>query len=232
MNRRQVSWRNLFSEAGIRCPRCRSTGCARGHGWWFRKRVTDLSTGEVFVDLPICRVVFCDGSTQSLWPAEVWRGRATITSVVEAMVHTEEEGVESAWEWCRAGTGEEDRVVSRRTLCRWREAVKQRLIPSATSWIRDLKLPASPEDQVKYLLDGLSLADLLSFRTAMGCAMLDKAPRHSGNPVANSSARPVPGRLDSPSPHETPRPRRPRGSWSTRSPRGSPPRPLSGGPKA
>ena len=215
-------------EAGVRCPQCRSTRCARFHGWWRRKRVIDLSTGEVFADLLICRVIFCDSSTHSLRPAELWRGRATITSVVEAVLHVVTEGTEAAWEWSRAG----GRITSRRTLRRWRKAVERRLIPSAISWACELVCSGSVADQVKHLLETLSLDHLLFFRVAMGRAMLDRTPRNSGSHSAGSSARPVPGRLDPSSPHEAPRPRKPRGSWSTRSPRGSPPRPLPGGPKA
>lgn len=228
LDRREVSWRSLFSESGLCCPRCRSTRCARFHGWWQRKRVIDLSTGEVFADLPICRVIFCDSSTQSLCPAELWRGKATITSVVEAVVHMEEEGMEAAWEWCRIAADRNGRVVSRRTLRRWREAVTQRLMPSASSWACRLVCSGSAADQVKQLLETLRLDHLLSFRVATGRAMLDKTLRKSGNDLARSSARPVPGRLDPSPPHETPRSVRPRGSWSPHSPRGSPSGTLPG----
>ncbi len=219
----EASWRDLFAEAGILCPRCQSLGCARFHSWWRRKRVIDLSTGEVFTNLAICRVVFCNSSTQSLWPAEVWRGKATLTSVVEAVVHVAREGIEAAWEWSRAATDQGREITSRRTLRRWKAAVERRLIPSATSWLREVEWPgSSPAEQLEQLLEELSADHLLSFRAATGRAMLDKTARHDESPAADRATRPVPGRLDPSAPHETPRPRRPRGSWSARSARGSP----------
>ncbi len=44
--------------AGLRCGKCGVWRCARPHAVWYRKRVTDLSTGDVFEKLPIQRVIF------------------------------------------------------------------------------------------------------------------------------------------------------------------------------
>ncbi len=60
--------RDLVDEAGLRCPRCGSAACVRPHGRRYRKRVTELSTGEVFARLPILRVRFCQGPTRSVMP--------------------------------------------------------------------------------------------------------------------------------------------------------------------
>ena len=85
----------LVQEADRVCPACGTVRCARSHAWRYRKRVTDLSTGEVFTEVPILRVQFCDGSTTSLMPAELWRGRATVSSVLETVVHVLRDGIEA-----------------------------------------------------------------------------------------------------------------------------------------
>jgi len=124
----------LLGEAGLTCSACGTAGCARPHGRRYRKRVRDLSTGDVFQDVPILRVRFCSGATPSLMPAELWRGRSTLTSVIETVAHVLRDGVEAAHEWTvYAGTGES--VVSRRTLRRWRELVRARLVGSALAWL-------------------------------------------------------------------------------------------------
>ena len=86
-------------ESGVACPACGTAGCARPHAWWRRKWVRDLSTGDVFAGVPIRRARFCDGSTRSLPPGELWRGRATVSSVLETVVRVLRDGVEMAYEW-------------------------------------------------------------------------------------------------------------------------------------
>jgi hypothetical protein len=221
----------LVAEAGFTCATCGTADCARSHGRRYRKRVRDLSTGDVFEDLPILRVRFCSGATPSLMPAELWRGRSTLSSVVETVVHVFREGVEAAHEWTGfAGTGES--VVSRRTLRRWRELMRTRLIGSALSWLGPrLGLHGSdsvpPADQLDALLDRLTGTVLLAFRAATGRAALD---RHSGSRVdaaARSAARRVAGRQAPTPPHDPPPARRPRGAWLPPNRRG-PPRPAHG----
>ncbi|MFC1573325.1 hypothetical protein ACFL6M_06970, partial [Candidatus Eisenbacteria bacterium] len=98
----------LVEEAGLCCPQCGASVCAGFHGRWYRTHVTDLSTGEVFEQIPILRVCFCSGSTRSIMPADLWRGRSTLGSVLQTVVHTLREGVGPALEWAGyAGTGEE-----------------------------------------------------------------------------------------------------------------------------
>ncbi len=58
----------LVSEAGIRCRRCGTGACAVLHGKWYRKQVTDLSSGTVYRQVPILRVIraFLDVLTNGL----------------------------------------------------------------------------------------------------------------------------------------------------------------------
>jgi len=219
----------LVGEAGLTCAVCGTAECARPHGRRYRKRVRDLSTGDVFEDLPILRVRFCSGATPSLMPAELWRGGSTLNSVVETVVHVFREGVEAAHEWTGfAGTGES--VVSRRTLRRWRELVRARLIGSALSWLGPrLGLHGSDSvplaEQLDTLLDRLTGTVLLAFRAATGRAALDRNSGSRVDAAARSAARRVAGRQAPAAPHDPPPARRPRGAWSPSNRRG-PPRPA------
>lgn len=221
----------LLAESGLTCAVCGTSDCARPHGWRYRKRVRDLSTGEVFQDLPILRVRFCSGATPSLMPAELWRGRSTLTSVVETVVHVLRDGVEAAHEWTIfAGTGES--VVSRRTLRRWRELVRARLVGSALAWLGPRlgfhgSDSAVPADQLDALLGRLTGAVLLGFRAATGRAALDRHTAIRAGAPAACSARRVAGRQPPTPPHDPPPARRPRGAGWPRNRRG-PPRPPHG----
>jgi len=216
---------SLARESGLRCSRCGDGRCARPQGIRFRKRVVDLSTGKVFERLPIRRIIFCDGTTGSLVPAEIWRGRFTISSVVEAVARVHRDGIEGASEWALyGGTGEE--MVSESTLRRWRGLVDKRLIGSAWSQIGPrvgLQWSGSVEVaiQIEALLEKLSGDLLLGFRALTGRSVLDKAP--PCRPPTRSTARRLLEFRSSPPPHETPSSRRPRGSWSRRTSRGPPP---------
>jgi hypothetical protein len=183
----------------------------------YRKFITDLVTGTVFENLPVLRIIFCDGTTTSLVPAEVWRGRFTISSVLEAVVRVHRDGVEDAGEWAMLG-GAGDEMVSDRTLRRWREVVRTRLVGSAFSWLGP-QLGLSWSDhtpvatQLDQLLDRVTAPLLAGFRAVTGRAVLDKP---SANPPfpARSTARRVPGRLAPDPPPITPSPNRRRGAWS------------------
>jgi hypothetical protein len=192
----------------------------------YRKLITDLTTGEVFRNLPIRRVIFCDGTTASLFPAEVWRGRSTVSSVLEAVVRVHRDGIEAAGEWALfAGTGDE--MVSDRTLRRWCEMVRTRLIGSAFSWLGP-QLDLSWSDhrpvatQLETFLDRVTGPLLAGFRALTGRAVLDK-PSPSPLSPTRSAARRVPGRLAPDPPPITSSPTRPRGAWS-RPERREPPR--------
>jgi len=218
----------LLAEAGLTCAVCGSADCARFHGRRYRKRVRDLSTGEVFQDLPILRVRFCSGATPSLMPAELWRGRSTLTSVVETVVHVQRDGVEAAHDWTSfAGRGEA--VVSCRTLRRWCALVQARLVGAALAWLGPRlgfqwsdSVPSA--EQLEALLERLTEAVLLAFRALTGQAVLDRQSGTRGTRLAASSARRVAGRPDPDPPHDPPPARRPRGAWWPRNRRG-PPRP-------
>ena len=213
------------------CPTCHTVHCARPHAKWYRKRVQDLSTGDVFEQVPILRVVFCDGSTVSLPPAALWRGRSTVGSVLETVVHVLRDGIQQAHEWTLfAGTGES--VVSRRTLRRWTDLVRTRLVGSAWAWLGPrLGLSWSDQadeaEQLDRVLDHLTGPALLGFRSVTGCAVLDKPTAAAAR--APYATRPVPGRLVPDPPHEPPSPLRPRGSWWPRHRRRGPPLGKHGG---
>jgi hypothetical protein len=220
---------SVVAEAGVRCGGCGEGQCARYHAWRYRKPITDLSTGEVFEGLPILRVVFCDGSTRSLPPAEVWRGRFTVTSVLETVVRVLRDGPEATYGWTLfAGTG--DQVVSHRSLRRWREIGRRRLVGSAWAWLGP-QLGASwseaedPASQLERLLAKLTSSVLLVFRGVFGHTVLDKP--HRLRIRARSSSRRVAGRLGPAAPHDPPSSVLPRGAWSgprRRGPPGKPPR--------
>jgi hypothetical protein len=195
--------------------------------------VQDLSTGEVFEQVPILRAEFCDGSTVSLTPAELWRGRSTLSSVLETVARVHRDGIERAWEWTLyAGTGES--VVSRRTLQRWTRWVGTRLVGSAWVWLGPrLGLPWSDRqdaaDQLDRVLDRLADTILLAFRAATGRAVLDKPT--ASLPQKRCTTRRVAGRLVPHPPHDPSSPLRPRGSWWPRYRRRGPPPGKHGGSK-
>jgi hypothetical protein len=207
----------VVEASGRRCGKCRTSHCARRHAVRFRKRITDLVTGQVFRNLPVLRIIFCDGTTASLVPAEVWRGRFTISSVLEAVARVHRDGVEDAGEWALLG-GTGDEMVSDRTLRRWREVVRTRLVGSAFSLLGP-QLGLSWSDhapvatQLDQLLDRVTAPLLAGFRAVTGRAVLDKPTAHQPSP-ARSTARRVPGRLVADPPPITPSPTRRRGAWS------------------
>jgi hypothetical protein len=222
----------VVAESGRRCPRCGTAGCARLHARRFRKRITDLSTGDVFERVPIVRIRFCDGSTASLVPAAVWRGRFTVDSVLETVVRVLGEGLESAYDWTWvAGTGEA--VVSRRTLGRWRDFTRRRLVGSALSWLGprlgvSWSTAADEATQLATLLDQLTEPVLAAFRTAVGYAVLDKPPQRRA--PARSPGRRIPGRLIPTVPPTVPSSLRRRGAWSCHHRRGPPRQDLEAEP--
>ncbi len=227
----EVSFAELVREAGVQCPRCGSGRCAKRHSRWHRKRVRDLSTGEVFEQVPILRAEFCNGSTVSLTPAGVWRGRSTLSSVLETVARVHRDGIEQAHEWTLfAGSGES--VVSRRTLRRWTHLVGTRLVGSAWAWLGPrLGLSWSDQqdvaDQLHSVLDRLAESLLLAFRAATGYAVLDKPT--AASPSASCATRRVAGRLTASPSHNRSSPLRPRGSWCARGRERSPPPGRHGG---
>lgn len=223
-----------MEEAGLRCPRCGDGSCGGSHGTRYRKRVTDRSTGEIFTDLPIPRVRFCDGTTASLTPADLWRGRTTLSSVVETVVHVLGDGINGAGEWTGYGTSDAQ-AVPERTLGRWRDLVFSRLIGSALTVLGPRigfhwSGSGNQATQLELLLCLLSLPVLLAFRAETGHSVLDKpSPPAAGS---RSATRPVAGRLAPAPPHDPPSSLRPRGLWSPRNRRGPPRRNPKGGSRS
>jgi hypothetical protein len=207
----------------------------RRHARRERKSVIDLSTGETSGKIPIFRVRFCTGGTASLPPAELWRGRFTLTSVLETGLHIFRDGIEAAYDWTWQA-GRDGSPVSPRTLRRWREAIRSRVIGAAWVWLAPQTglswsdtQPEAP--QLEALLESLTPALLLSFRSQFGRALIDPAIVKSKTPLSDCAARPIPGRPARTSSHDPPCPRRPRGAWSSSRSRTSPPgRTPDGGP--
>ena len=215
----------------MRCSRCGSGRCGKPHATWYRTRVQDLSTGEVFEQVPILRVLFCAGSTASLLPSDLWRGRSTVGSVLETVVHVLRDGIQQAHEWTLfAGTGESG--VSRRPLRRWADLVHPRLGSSAWAWLGPpLGLSWSDQvdaaEQLDRVLDHLAGPVLLGFRAVTGYAVLDKPT--APPPRSPCATRPVAGRLAPRPPHDPSSSLRPRGAWLPRNRRRGPPPSKHGG---
>jgi len=200
----------LVSAAGVRCSCCGTGACAVLHSTWYRKQVTDLSSGMVYRQVPILRVIFCDGSSPSLKHTELWRGRYTVSSVLETTSHVLASGVNEALEWTMyAGGGEQ--MVSERTLRRWTRRVVSRLAP--LSDYLGLTAPTeavTPVEKQVWLLEQVEPADLLRFRTLTGYGLLDKP---AGEPkTSHSTTRPRPGHPHPAPPHNPPSRYLPRGS--------------------
>lgn len=190
----------LVVESGLQCPGCRTADCARYHGRWTRKLVRDLATGEVFTKLPILRARFCSGTTRSLFPAELWHGRATVTSVLQTVVHAVDGGLEHALRWAMAA-GPGDEMVSERTARRWLKRAGDRVRVAEMSL--GLAPPPAwpPAGKLQDFLSHLRGDHLLRLRRQWGHALLDlpTAPR-----PARTAVRPKPGRPDPVLPHEAP----------------------------
>jgi hypothetical protein len=214
----------LAREAGLRCTRCGSADCAVRHQLRRCKRVTDHSTGKAFESVPIVRVKFCDGSTASCQPAELWRGRSTVSSVIEAVSHLERDGLAAAREWLMYGS-RDDEPVSDRTLRRWQDLVHSRLIGAALGWLGPRlgvtwSEARDPAEQLDNLLEHLTPEVLVAFRALTGHSVLDTAT-HRARP-ARSSSRPVPGRLAPAPPPDPPSVVLPRGARLLRAGRDPP----------
>lgn len=164
--------------------------------------------------------------TVSLVPGELWRGRFTITSVVEAIVHVLREGVEKACEWAWAG-GTGEAVVSKSSLSRWKRLVRERLIGSALNWLgpeMGISWSATQDEaaQLEALLGQITTVLLASFRRLFGRGVLDQPNAPPRPDPARTRAPRTAGRHDPGPSHDPTRPVRPRGSWSSRRSRGPP----------
>jgi hypothetical protein len=174
---------------GLVCPRCHSADCARYHGTWFRKRIVDLCRGEVFENVPIVRLKFCTGRSKSMFPAELWRGRATVSSVLEAVSDALGGGVEHALQRVvAAGDGHDS--VSERTLRRWIRRAADR-VPVASA---SLNFPPDRGEcaagRLENFLTRVHLHELLALRRRWGFSILDVPPPQK---PSNTATRVKPG---------------------------------------
>lgn len=193
-------FRALVVESGLQCPGCRTADCARYHGRWTRKLVRDLATGDSFTRLPILRARFCNGTTRSLFPAELWRGRATVTSVLQTVAHAVADGLEHALGWAMAA-GPGDELVSERTARRWLKRARGR-VPVAERTLGLAPPPVWPAaGKLQDCQPHLCGDHLLRLRRQWGHALLDlpTAPR-----PARTAVRPMPGHPDPSLPHDPP----------------------------
>jgi hypothetical protein len=212
-------FRSLVSESGLVCESCGTADCARYHGTWHRKRVIDLCSGRVFEDLPILRLRFCTGSPRSLFPAELWRGRATISSVLEVVFDAIDGGVESALQHAVDATNG-DQPFSERTLRRWIRRTAAR-VPVASA---ALKFSLGDRHRLARKLESfllrLHLDDLLELRRQWGFSILD-TPRPEESTHKTTRIKPgfhAPRPAQSPPSHYLPRGARSRLARRGRSP--------------
>ena len=146
-------------------------------------------------------------------------------------MHVLRDGIEQAHEWTLfAGTGEA--VVSRRTLRRWADLVRSRLVGSAWAWLgprlgQSWSDQADAAEQLESVLDPLAHGVLLAFRAVTGRAVLDKPTAPS--PRTPCTTRRVAGRLSPSAPQDSSSPLRPRGSWWPHHRRRGPPSGQHGG---
>jgi len=168
-------FRALVAESGLLCATCGTADCAKYHGTWFRKHIVDLCSGDVFENIPILRLRFCTGSVKSLFPAELWRGRATISSVVETVLDAIDGGVEHAMQRAIAN-GDGDEPFSERTLRRWLKRAVDR-VPVASA---SLNFPSgsglSPAEKLENFLIQVHPHHLLALRRLWGFSILDVPP--------------------------------------------------------
>lgn len=210
----------VVEEAAVRCPRCRTGACARRHGVRWRRQVADLTTGEAFEDVPILRVVFCEGSTASLAPAWLWRGHTTVDSVLQAVLWRLREGTATASDRI-SQRGDGESIPDESTLRRWTRQVRSGLVGSAVAVLGVPWSSAGDEAaQLEALRAHLTAPVLLSFRACHGHAVLDKPLQPPVPP--RSPARRVQGRHLPTPPPNPPSDLLERGTWSSPHRRGPP----------
>jgi hypothetical protein len=174
----------------------------------------------VFRDLPILRVRFCGGLTKSLFPAELWRGRATVSSVLEAVHDAAVAGIGSALQWAmQAGDGDEP--VSDRSLRRWAKRTAAR-VPLASAQLGfPAQVPGSTAAKLDDFMMRLRPQHLLQLRRQWGYGLLDAASLPPSRP--RTATWPRPGGQDPAVAHDPPSRYLPRGTRSRLARRGRPP---------
>lgn len=203
----------LVAESGLLCPDCGTADCAKYHGEWLRKEIRDLCSGDVFKNLPLLRVRFCDATTKTIYPAELWRGRSTVTSVLETVFLAIKEGMESALQRVMdAGDGTE--TVSERSVRRWVKLAGNR-IPVATKALGFVSDATRSQTAGGYenILTHLFPRHLLQLRRQWGYSLLDVVPRVRVE-LARRVKYPKPVFQNPRSPHDPPPKYLPRGTRS------------------
>lgn len=186
-----------------------------------RKEVRDLCSGKVFRDLPILRVRFCSGMTRSLFPAELWRGRVTVSSVLEAVHHAAMAGIDSALRWAmQAGDGDE--LVSDRSLRRWTRRMAVRLPIASQCLGFALQTHSSTAAKLDDMMTRLRPRHLLQLRRQWGHGLLDAAALLPAS-RSRTATWPRPGGQDPAVAHDPPSRYLPRGTRSRLARRGRPP---------
>jgi len=177
------------------CATCGTADCAKYHGTWYRTRIVDLCSGEVFENLPILRLKFCTGSPNSLFPAELWRGRATVSSVLETVSNAMSCGVDYALQQA-AATGDGDEPFSERSLRRWIKRTGDR-VPVASA---ALNLPSGSggtlAEKFESFLTQVHSHHLLALRRRWRFSLLDvppsQKPAHTTAPIKPGFQNPRP----------------------------------------
>ncbi len=182
---------SLVAESGLVCTECGTADCSQRHATWFRKRIFDLCTGEVFQNVPILRARFCDGTTKSLFPAELWRGRATVSSVLEAVSSAINGGVEQALQQA-VSAGDGDEPFSERTLRRWIKRAGDRAPVASATLNFPLGAGRPPVEKLETFLSQVHPHHLLALRRQWGFSILDVPPPQEP-PSTATRIKPVPG---------------------------------------
>ena len=167
---------NLIAESGLVCSVCEDAACAKYHGRWTRKRIRDLCSGDSFENLPLLRIRFCNKSTKTIYPAELWRGRSTVTSVLETVFHAIDGGIELALQRVmNAGDGTE--TVSERSVRRWVKRVGTRLpVAAGVLAIVSERVFSDTAAMFEHFLTHLYPHHLLQLRRQWGYSLLDLVP--------------------------------------------------------
>lgn len=142
---------------------------------WYRKTIHDLCTGEVFYNVPILRALFCDGSTKSLHPADLWRGKATITSTLEVSSIAAQGGLEEAMQWVSL-SADGDEAISERTVRRWLKRSIERISLATPGLNFSAWAHESVGEKFENFLTQLHSGDLLTLRRHWGLSLLDVRP--------------------------------------------------------
>lgn len=182
-------FRSLVAESGLVCGTCGTADCVRYHGSWFRKRIVDLCSGDIFENLPILRLRFCTGNSNSLYPAELWRGRATVSSVLDAVSDAIGGGVDYALQRATSA-GDGDEPFSERTLRRWIKRTGNRVPVASASLNIPLDRGGPAAEKLEVFLSWVHARHLLGLRRQWGFSLLDVPPPPK---TPNTSTRIKPG---------------------------------------